>query len=95
MRAAKSGVSSLSLGVFLLVQILAAVPDLHSWFHQDAGAPGHECAVTLFLHGQVHSPSTDVALAPCPRLLFSFAPAPGVEFVSADVRLLPSRGPPA
>jgi hypothetical protein len=95
MRAANSGVSSLCLGVFLLVQILAAAPDLHSWFHQDAGAPGHECAVTLFLSGQVHSPNTDVAVAPCPPLLISLAPARGVEFVSADVRLFPSRGPPA
>jgi hypothetical protein len=95
MRAAKSGVSSLCLGVFLLVQILATAPALHAWFHQDAGAPGHECAVTLFLTGQVHSPSTDVAVAPCPPLLFSHTPARCVDFVSADVRLLPSRGPPA
>jgi hypothetical protein len=95
MRAAKSGVSSFGLGIFLLVQTLAAVPAFHAWVHQDASAPGHECAVTLFLNGQVHSPTTDVAVAPCPPLLVSHAPARGVNFVSADVRLLPSRGPPA
>jgi hypothetical protein len=95
MRAAQSGVGSFCLAVFLLVQTMAAVPALHTWAHQDAGAPGHECAVTLFLNGQVHSPPTDVAAAPCPPLLFFHAPARGVDFVSADVRLLPSRGPPA
>jgi hypothetical protein len=95
MRAAKGGVSSFCLGVFLLVQILAAVPALHSWVHQDASAPGHECAVTFLLHGQVHTPNADVAVAPCQPLLLSHEPLTGVEIVSADVRLLPSRGPPA
>ncbi|HEV7923947.1 MAG TPA: hypothetical protein VGR14_01230 [Verrucomicrobiae bacterium] len=95
MRAARSGVGAFCLGVFLLVQTMAAVPALHTWLHQDASAPGHECAVTLFLNGQVHSPTTEVAVAPCAALLFSYAPPRGVDFVSADVRLLPSRGPPA
>jgi hypothetical protein len=73
---------------------MAAVPAFHAWVHSDAGTPGHECAVTLFLQGQVHSPATDVAVAPCLPLLVSYAPARGVDFASADVRLLPSRGPP-
>jgi len=95
MRAATSGVGFFCLGVFLLIQIMAAVPAFHAWLHDDASAPGHECAVTLFLNGQVHTPATDVAVAPCPPLLISYAPTRGVDFVSADVRLLPSRGPPA
>jgi hypothetical protein len=95
MRAAKSGVSSFCLGVFLLVQTMAAVPALHIWLHQDASAPGHECAVTLLLNGQVHTPTTAVAVAACALSLVSYAPTLGVDFVSADVRLLPSRGPPA
>ena len=95
MHAAKSGVGSFCLGVFLLVQTMAAVPALHAWAHRDAAAPGHECAVTLFLNGQAHSPTTDVAVAPCPPHLVSHAPARGVDVVSADVRLLPNRGPPA
>ena len=95
MRAAKNGAGFFCLGVFLLVHVMAAVPAFHAWAHQNARDPGHECAVTLFLNGQVHSPPTDVAAAPCPPLLFFHAPARGVDFVSADVRLLPSRGPPA
>jgi hypothetical protein len=94
MRAAKSGIGSFCLGAFLLVQTMAAVPALHAWVHSDAGAPGHECAVTLFLSGKVHSATTDVAVAPCPPLLVSYAPSLGVDFVSVDVRLLPGRGPP-
>ncbi len=95
MRAAKSGVGFFCLGVFLAIQVLATVPALHTWLHQDASAPGHECAVTLILSGQVHTPTTDVAVAPCPSPLLSYTPSRGVDFVSADVRLLPSRGPPA
>jgi hypothetical protein len=95
MRAAKSGVGSFCLGVFLLIQTLAAVPAFHAWVHQDAAAPGHECAVTLLLSGQVHSATTEIAVALCPSLFVSYAPSLGVDFVSTDVRLLPSRDPPA
>jgi hypothetical protein len=95
MRAVKSGSSVLCLGLFLLVQAMAAVPAFHAWFHLDAGDPGHECAVTLFLNGQVHSPTTDVEVTKSLPVLVFYAPARGVDFVSADVRLLPSRGPPA
>src|SRR5271166_1428409 len=40
-------------GVVLFLAALAASPSLHEWLHHDADEPGHECAVTLFLHGQV------------------------------------------
>jgi len=95
MRAAKNGAGFFCLSVFLLVQLMAAVPAFHTWAHQDARDPGHECAVTLFLHGQVHSPATEVEVTKNLPVLISPAPARRVAFVSADVRLLPSRGPPA
>jgi len=95
MRTAKSGAAVFCLGVFLLVQIIAAVPSFHAWVHHDASDPNHECAVTLFVHGQVHSPSTEVEVTKCLSVLVSHAPPSGVDFVSADVRLFPSRGPPA
>jgi hypothetical protein len=95
LRAAKSGAGAFCLGAFLLVQFMAAVPDFHAWVHHDAGNPNHECAVTLFLHGQVHGSSTAVEASPCPAVLVSHAAARGVDFVSIDVRLLPGRGPPA
>ncbi len=95
MRAAKSGGALFCLGVLLLVQTMAAVPAFHAWVHHDACDPNHECAVTLFVNGQVHSPTTGVEIAQSPPVLLVLAPAHGVDFVSADVRLLPSRGPPA
>jgi hypothetical protein len=95
MRPAKSGAGLFCLIVFLLVQIMAAVPAFHAWAHQDARDPGHECVVTLLLHGQVHSPATEVEVTKPWPLLLSPAPARHVDFVSADVRLLPNRGPPA
>jgi hypothetical protein len=94
MRAAKSGAGFFCLSAFLLVQFMAAVPAFHAWAHQDARDPGHECAVTLFLHGQIHSPVTEVEVTRHLPVLVFHAPARGVDFVSADVRLLPSRGPP-
>jgi len=95
MRALKGGAGIFGLGIFLLVQVMAAVPAFHAWVHHDAGEPNHECAVTLFLNGQLHSPTTQVEALKCPVIFISYTPAQGVDFVSADVRLLPSRGPPA
>jgi hypothetical protein len=95
MRAAKSGAGFLCLGVFLLVQTVAMAPSIHAWVHPDACDPGHECAVTLLVNGQVHCPTTIVEAAKVLPVLVSAAPVPCVDFVSADIRLLPSRGPPA
>ena len=95
MRAAKSGASLFCLSAFLLVQLMAAVPAFHAWAHQDASDPSHQSAVTLRLQGQVHSPATEVAAAKDQPVLTFQVPARRIAFVSADVRLLPSRGPPA
>jgi len=77
-----------------MLQAMAAVPALHTLVHPDASKPGHECAVTLFCHGQVLASSEPrPLLCPKERLIFSQA-LPKVVFVSADVQLLPSRGPP-
>jgi hypothetical protein len=74
---------------------MAAVPAFHSWVHHDAGDPNHECAVTLVLNGQLHSPATAVEAILSPPLFISSTPARCADFVSTDVRLLPNRGPPA
>jgi hypothetical protein len=95
MRAARSGAGFFSLSVFILVQFMAAVPAFHAWAHNDASNPGHECAVTLLLHGQVHSPTTEVDVTRYLPVPVFRAPARDVDFVSTDVRLLPGRGPPA
>ena len=50
-----------SVGLVLLLNLLAASPSLHEWFHADAGHEDHQCAVTLFAHGQVDSATVEVA----------------------------------
>ena len=94
-RKKRQGASALLLGFFLSLQAMAAFPALHALVHPDASDPDHECAVTLFSHGQVDvsSAAAPVFCAPA-RLIFSQSP-PRIIFVSADIRLLPSRGPPA
>ena len=80
--------------VVLLLNLLAVSPGLHERLHPDAGEHGHECAVTLFAHGQVDG----VAVAVVPPL-----PLPGLalarpEFSSSpgtvQIILLSARGPP-
>jgi hypothetical protein len=87
-------ISAFLLGLFLFLQALAASPALHEFFHPDAGKEDHECAVTLFLHGQVSASGTVVAVVSVPTLPIFHLSAPAVVYVSTDVQLLPSRGPP-
>jgi hypothetical protein len=93
-RKAKRACAALWLGVFLLLQAMVVFPGLHELFHSDAADADHHCAVTLFTHGQVHGADAAVpVLRPEPAAVFIQAWSEAV-FVSADVRLLPGRGPP-
>jgi len=73
----------------LLVDAMAACPSLHELIHHEAGEPGHECAVTLFAHGQVDSATVDVPIIattiPCAAIpLVSFSAfAPAIESLPA------------
>jgi hypothetical protein len=88
------GLAVFCLALFLAVYAMAAIPALHVLAHDGARDATHECAVTLFAHGQVHCASTMVEWTnPAALIIFTEA-APRDIFVSADVRLLPSRGPP-
>jgi hypothetical protein len=94
-RKKRQSASALLLGLFLSLQAMAALPALHALVHPDSSDPDHECAVTLFAHGQVDAPNTAAPVFCAPaRLIFSQS-LPRVIFVSADIRLLPGRGPPA
>ena len=86
---------AVSLVLLLWLQLaMAASETLHKFIHTDADQPGHECAVTLFAHGQVETTTVDVPVLP---------PVTGVEITprqfplvfSAPSQLLPpGRGPP-
>ena len=84
----------LSVFLVLLLNLLAASPSLHEKFHADAGHAEHQCAVTLFAHGQVDSACVDVPVSL--PLNFDIA-APQVAFsdFSPAIENLPSgRAPP-
>lgn len=86
--------SRLPLGILLvflvlLLNLLAALPSLHECFHADAGKAEHQCAVTLFAHGNVDSASAEIPI-PVPvdfvavRLVFDFPVfSPAIEHLPA------------
>jgi hypothetical protein len=92
---ARKGAAALSLLTFLAVQAMAAFPALHALVHGDSTDPSHQCAVTLFLHGQVHASSAAVEAAPGAPAFAAEPLLATTVFVSTDVQLLPSRGPPS
>ena len=78
----------------LLLGAMVASPGLHSHFHPDADKAGHECAVTLFSHGQVDAAVTvvTVALLALSSLFLRFN---STSVCPAWVAALPpGRGPP-
>jgi len=84
----------LSILLVLLLNLLAASPSLHEYFHTDAGKAEHQCAVTVFAHGQVDSPVVDEAL-PVPVAAIEFFPQFSVSIPHTLVATLPpGRGPP-
>jgi hypothetical protein len=95
LRKKRQGASALLLGLFLSLQAMAVFPALHALVHPDASDPHHECAVTLFAHGQVDVSGAAAPVFRAPVGLVFSQDLPRVIFVSADIRLLPSRGPPA
>jgi hypothetical protein len=94
-RFGRAAIATLLVAMVLLLDAMAAAPALHEWFHADAGHEEHQCAVTLFAHGQVETASVDIpVLVPVtlveisPRIEFSF-------FCSALENLPAGRAPPA
>jgi hypothetical protein len=84
------------LGIFvvLLLNLLAASPGLHQLVHADANAPEHQCAITLFAHGQVNSPVTDAPVA-LPAGIVETLSQYSVLIPNARAALLPpERAPP-
>ncbi len=82
-------------GMVLFLSALAASPSLHKWLHHDADDPDHECAITLFAHGQV-SAATVAPVVAVFGALFGGILLLAQTFVlaSADYRFSPSRAPP-
>ena len=93
-RLGKPALAALLVGLVLLLNAMAVVPALHELIHKDADEHGHQCAVTLFAHGQVDSPVAEVA-AIVPVAPVEFLPFASVSVFNALVETLPpDRGPP-
>lgn len=49
--------------------VLVVCPSLHELIHHDAGDEHHDCAVTLFLAGQVEQPAIDLFVITRPAVV--------------------------
>ena len=54
------------LALVLMLNVLVVAPGLHERLHKDANHSDHQCAITLFAHGQVDSVSGEV-MVPVPE----------------------------
>lgn len=89
------GIAALCALAVWLVGVLAVSPDLHCHVHEDAPAPQHACAVTLFQHGAENPLEfAALSLAPAELAVATLAPADAIARPIADLRLQPGRGPP-
>jgi hypothetical protein len=91
----KAFVASLLIALVLLLDAMAVCPALHELIHHDAGKPDHECAVTMFAHGQVDSVSVDVPIV-TPQVFVFAVPQVEISVFSPAIENLPAgRAPPA
>ena len=83
------------VGLVLLLDAMAAFPALHELIHHDAGRPEHQCAVTMFAHGQVDSATVEVSAAPPAVSFDEVSPVSFSVFAPAIDSLPAGRAPPA
>lgn len=82
--------------IVLLLAALGSSPTLHKLVHADAGAPDHECAISLFANGQVSS-APDAQILIGLILLFGGVAllVATLNFPLADYRFSLGRAPPS
>ena len=93
-RLAAPATATLLALLVLALNALAASPALHERLHHDAHECGHQCAITLFAHGQVEHATVGVEpapLVPGGRLALL---SPNFDFVATFQALPSDRGPP-
>jgi hypothetical protein len=90
----KALVASLLVALVLLLDAMAACPALHELIHKDANEPEHQCAVTLFAHGQIDLVNVDVVVA-APQIFVSVVPQVEISVFAPAIENLPAgRAPP-
>jgi hypothetical protein len=81
-------------GIVLLLSAMAASPALHEWFHSDASDAQHQCAVTMFAHGQMDSGALDVPVVAPLSMVATLATVEFSIFSPAIENLPAGRAPP-
>lgn len=85
---------SVLVALVLLLNALAASPKLHELVHADAGQAAHQCATTMFAHGQMDAAGL-LVLIEAPSAVAEIFPSPPVSLSSAAAETLPpGRAPP-
>ena len=80
----------------LLCGAFAANPSLHKFIHADAADAGHECAISLFAHGQVHFAEPPPVFAAPVFVSFEVSLLSRILILKAkEYLLLPGRAPPS
>ena len=92
--AGRAVIASVLTGLVLLLNAMAASPSLHELIHADAGKADHECAVTLFAHGQVDSASVAVPMVALLTLIQTVPTVAISVFHPVIDRLRAGRAPP-
>lgn len=89
-----TGGFGLALVIFLVVA--SVCPEWHICGHHHSDDGDDHCVITTFAAGEGFSPMVPVAIAPEPVVLFHLSKdRVQTEIAIVDLRLLPSRGPPA
>jgi hypothetical protein len=79
----------------LFCGLLSSSSRLHGILHPDANNEHHQCAITIFAHGQIDlTDASPVLAAPVFREFQNSAPLESAAPVSRDYLLLPGRAPP-
>jgi len=82
------------VGMILLLDAMAACPELHELIHKDADEADHHCAVTIFAQGKVDSVTCDVPVS-TPTVVLETAPTVHFPIFGAPIENLPpGRAPP-
>ncbi len=83
------------LALFLILQVFTSSETLHKLIHPDADSADHQCAITMFVHGQVNSVETGVAvIVLVAAIFFAVPPLQSAVFSSFDYPFSASRAPP-
>jgi hypothetical protein len=92
---AKRSSALLFAGLVIFLSLVGSSPSLHKLIHADAGAPDHNCAITLFAHGHVAAADTTPIVAGL-IVLFGGVLLLAENFVlsPASYRYSASRAPP-